>query len=249
MAKQSALIWFSLLFLYLSAACSSGQPTADKGSQEDVPVETTATPTQDVDTANAQPAEAAASVAATATVETTIIPGERVGPVTPDTSRADLVNWFGEAALQDTDIPVGEGFTEAGTTVNAGSDQAFSIIWADERQSQPATVKDLGPAWQTPEGLHIGTTFDQLQTVLGEFDLYGFAWDYGGTVVLKGSNLAAYDGQLILRLQPTLAAVTGSPEAFQAVTGDRLISSNNPNLSALELVVDDMIVYLTPPDQ
>ncbi|HEY9887379.1 MAG TPA: hypothetical protein V6D02_03205 [Candidatus Obscuribacterales bacterium] len=179
-----------------------------------------------------------------------ILPGERVGPVTPNTSRADLAAQWGEAALTDADIAVGEGFTEAGTVVNGGTDTAFAIIWVDASQSQPAIVKDFGPAWQTPEGIHIGTSLAELQQLLGPFELYGFGWDYGGTVVLAGSNLAHYEGQLILRLQPSSAdSWQQHTAAWQAVQGDKLIASDDPNLIPLDLQISDLIVYLTPPEE
>jgi hypothetical protein len=191
------------------------------------------------------------AVASSVLADTTIIPAQQFGPITPDTSRADLAELFGEAALTDTEVHVGEGFTESGTTVNLGTDQAFSIIWMDASQAQPSTVRDLGHVWHTPEGIHVGTSFAELQAVLGDFQLYGFGWDYGGTVVLEGSGLDKYYGSLILRVQPTEpSAFQQLPEdAFYALQGDRPLSSQNPYLANLDLVVDEMIVYLNPPIQ
>ncbi|MEL6384126.1 MAG: hypothetical protein AAFQ89_17065 [Cyanobacteria bacterium J06626_18] len=178
--------------------------------------------------------------------DTTVVPGERVGPVTLATTREDLAAIYGEDALEDTEIPVGEGFTEPGTTVNAGSAQAFSILWTDATQTQPATIRDFGPAWQTPEGLKLGTSFSELKSTAGNFSLFGLGWDYGGTVILEESNLANYDGLLLLRLRPDSEAIKQFPDAYQAVSGDKLLSSEDPNFSSLSLSVDEMIVYLTP---
>ena len=178
--------------------------------------------------------------------DTIVVPGERVGPVTMETTRADLAELFGEAALEDTEIPVGEGFTEPGTTINAGTEQAFSIIWTDETRTQPATAKDFGSAWQTPEGLQLGTSFAELESTLGSFDLFGFGWDYEGTVLLEGSNLENYDGLLILRARPELETTKQFPDEYAAVLGDKQLSSDDPNLDPLNLSVYEMIVYLTP---
>ncbi|MEM1310613.1 MAG: hypothetical protein AAGF98_14155 [Cyanobacteria bacterium P01_H01_bin.153] len=203
------------------------------------------TSTQTAQTATeptANPAEATAALA-----DTTVVPGDRVGPVTNDTSRADLATMFGEAALEDTEIAVGEGFTESGTVVTPEQGKSFAVIWVDESQSEPATVKDFGPAWQTPEGIGIGTDLAELQQILGPFELYGFGWDYGGTLVLEGSSLSNYHGALVLRLQPATAAlIEQQPNAFESVQGDKLLSSDDPNLADLNLVVDEMIVYLSP---
>ena len=174
----------------------------------------------------------------------TILPGERVGAVTKTTSRADLARMFGETALQDTQIPVGEGYAEAGTIVNGGTDQAFSVIWLDSARTQPAIVKDFGPAWKTPEGIHVGMAWEEVRAILGSFKIYGFGWDYGGTVVLEESNLSQYYGLMILRLDTTAAAAQQHPDAYQAVSGDGLFSSDDPNFQTLNPTVEQMIIYL-----
>lgn len=218
-----------------NGAASEKQPT------ETTPERTDSTPKS--------PLEVAENSSSNTLAAMMVVPGDRVGPVTRETSRTALAEMFGESALQDTEIPVGEGFTESGTIVNAGTDQAFSVIWVDDSQSRPATIKDFGSAWRTPEGIRIGMPYEELQTVLGTFTLYGFGWDYGGTVVLESSNLANYYGELILRLEPDLAAIEEQGTAFQAVQGDTLFASDNPNLPLLNLTIDEMIVYLNPPLQ
>ena len=239
-------LWITTLCLLV--ACSSGTSSSEPSSTQELLPSTTSEPLQGT-TASPSLGQTTAITPKADLEDVTIIPGEQVGPVTRQTSRTDLGDLFGEAALQDMQIPVGEGFTESGTIVNAGTEQAFSIIWVDESQTQPATIKDFGAAWQTSEGLKVGTSFTELQTVLGSFSLYGFGWDYEGTLVLAGSTLDQYDGLLILRLQPETAAIEQFPEAYQAVLGDKLLTSNDPNLLRLNLAVNEMIVYLTPPAQ
>jgi hypothetical protein len=85
-----------------------------------------------------------------------------------------------------------------------------------------------------------------LQEKLGEFQLYGFAWDYGGTVVLEGTELAQYEDSLILRLQTAPDAAEKSPDDFQAVAGDGTFSSTNPHLQTLDVEVGETIVRLVP---
>jgi len=254
--------WHLPLFIGILCAvtaCGTGSSTNETVAPagEGAPTETSpedSTPDADAATeTETAPADDSTAAIATATeqadVDLTVIPGERVGPVTRDTSRAELADLYGEAALQDTEVPVGEGFTESGTRVNAGTETAFAVIWVDESQARPATVKDFGPAWQTPEGIHVGMPFSELQAQLGTFDLYGFGWDYQGTVVLEGSDLAGYYGQLILRLAPEASAIAQHPTEYQAVQGDVLLASENPNLPPLDLAVEQMIVYLNPPAQ
>ena len=179
----------------------------------------------------------------------TLVPGQRVGPVTATTSRAQLAQIYGETVLRDESVPVGEGFTEPGTIVNPGSDQQFIIVWLDQQRRRPLLAKGFGPAWKTPEGIGLGMAYGDLQQVLGRFQVYGFEWDYGGCVSLQGSHLETYYGELILRLEASRSAIAQHPQAYQAVMGDRLFPSDDPNLAVLDLTVTSMLVYLNRPVQ
>jgi hypothetical protein len=176
----------------------------------------------------------------------TVIPGERVGSVTSDTSRDELAEIYGEDQLEDQPIAMGEGTTEPGTLVDLGPEQQFAIVWRDETQTVPLLAKDFGPTWQTPEGLGVGVSYATVKSVLGDFQLYGFAWDYEGSLVLEGSNLDRYYGDLLLRVRPSPASVDAHPKEYQAVMGDALFSGNDPNLDALDIQVYEMTVYLNP---
>jgi hypothetical protein len=229
------LLPFALLMVALTATtgCIVPQTTSEP---RDPPATTEPTPPP---SAEVEPPSDAPDQGVTRVV----IPGDRVGPVTATTSRADLVNLYGEAALEDAPIAMGEGFTEPGTIVNADSEWQFAVVWHDDSQAQPLLVKDFGPAWLTPEGLGVGVPYSTLETVLGNFQLYGFAWDYGGTVMLEDSNLDQYNGYLLLRVSPSQEAMTTHVGDYQAVMGDELFASSNAHFQPLELSVYEMVVY------
>lgn len=244
MARWHFLLSFGL-FTLLSACGPT--PATDSTTSESLPAEPVTT---DETALEADEAPTAAPETVSQFADTVVVPGDRVGPITSDTSRTDLVEMFGETVLTDTEVAVGEGFTESGTVVADGSEQTFAVIWVDDRQAEPATVKDFGAVWQTLEGIGVGTSFAELQAILGPFELYGFGWDYGGTLVLENSNLSDYYGSLILRVQPSDPELFQQEAgAFQALQGDKLISSDDPNLPNLDLVVDEMIVYINPPSE
>ncbi|MEE1611341.1 hypothetical protein [Microvirga sp. CF3016] len=53
------------------------------------------------------------------------------------------------------------------------------------RESAPpsGSVDLQGSGWSGPEGLRVGSPFKAVETVNGKpFILYGFEWDYGGTI-------------------------------------------------------------------
>lgn len=176
-----------------------------------------------------------------------VIPGERVGPVTRNTTHQNLAQWFGTSRLTDQSVNIGEGSTQPGTRVDLGSERSFTVIWFDRTRTKPVEVRNLGSAWQTPQGIRIGTPLNQLQQKLGPFQLFGFGWDYGGTVVLEGTKLAQYQKTLVLRLATAPNAPQRAQNDYQAVMGDRKFSSTNPRLKSLGLKVGTMIVRLAPP--
>lgn len=181
--------------------------------------------------------------------DTLVIPGERVGPVTRRTTRQDLAKRFGAARLKDVQVDMGEGFTEPGTRVELGPEYSFDVVWADSGRTRAKEIRNLGSGWRTPQGIGVGTSLAQLQQKLGPFKLYGFAWDYGGTVVLDQTKLAKYKDTLILRLRLAPGAAEKFPNDFRAVTGDDQFSSNNPHLRSLKPEVGEIIVRLSPNQQ
>jgi hypothetical protein len=178
--------------------------------------------------------------------DTVIIPGERVGSVTRDTTRQDLTKRFGAERLTDQQVSIGEGFTEPGTRVDLGSDRSFTVVWADATRTKPVAVRNFGTAWQTTQGIGVGMSLNQLQQKLGSFQFYGFAWDYGGTVLLERTKLSQYKGKLILRLRTAPNVAEKEPNHYRAVIGDRKFSSTNPHLKTLGITVGEMIVRLAP---
>ncbi|NJL46075.1 MAG: hypothetical protein HC922_10945 [Leptolyngbyaceae cyanobacterium SM2_3_12] len=62
--------------------------------------------------------------------------------------------------------------------------------------------------------------------------------------MLEGSQMDKYYGDLLLRVNPSEVAIDKHPEAYQALMGDTLFSGDDPNLTSLDIAVDDMVVYL-----
>jgi hypothetical protein len=231
----------SLLLLTLLGLGACTQTTT-------VPSTPTMTPTPDAQGPETTPPETATDGAETMVTEDyTVLAGQRVGQVTTTTSRQQLADLYGEDNLEDTEVPVGEGFTEPGTVVSFDNQPQFTVVWLDAGRSRPLMAKDFNPTWQTPEGIGVGTPYATLQQQLGPFQLYGFGWDYGGTLSLEGSQLDAYYGLLLLRVEPSQASIDANPEAFQTTSGDRLLPSTDPNLAQLDIQVSDMMVYLNEP--
>ncbi|MDX2214141.1 MAG: hypothetical protein SFY66_12705 [Oculatellaceae cyanobacterium bins.114] len=242
MLKPIRGMFIAALMLIVSCASNPSSETPVSNA----PAETAPTPAPEASAPETATANAPAAAETEAEGDTTVVPGERVGPITRDTTRDDLVELFGEDNLKDETIDIGEGESEIGTIVYPDSERSLTVIWTDDTRNKLAAVINLGSAWKTPEGIGVGMPFAELQEKLGEFQLYGFDWDYGGTVMLEGTQLAAYDGLLVLRLQPADDASEKSPSNYQAVVGDKLFSSTDPNFQSLDITVNEMAVSLDP---
>ncbi len=176
--------------------------------------------------------------------DTFIIPGKRVGLITGETTRADLVELYGETNLKDDVILQGEGTVSVPVTkVNSTTPGALTIFWKDKSRNKILYIKGFGRQWKTLEGLGPGTSIEGLREVLGEFKLTGFGWDYGGLVNLEGTKLSKYKGKLSLTLNPSDDNAYGKyPKQYAAVSGDRELSSSNPNLEPLDVRIYAMTV-------
>ncbi|MEH2350132.1 MAG: hypothetical protein V7K55_19460 [Nostoc sp.] len=188
--------------------------------------------------------------------DTLIVPGERVGPITRTTTKKDLVKLFGASHLVDKTISGPEGIGSfAATQVNLNQGRCLTtscsastllVVWSDNTRSKPLDVRNLGSAWKTREGIGVGTSLSELRKKLGNFKLYGLAWDYGGTILLDNSKLARYQGKVILRVDAAPNAYEKFANDYQAVSGDSTFSSSNPHWKPLGIRLSEIIVVLNP---
>lgn len=174
-----------------------------------------------------------------------IVPGERVGQITAATGFEDLAKLYGAERLTNQQFSVGEGELRPATRIDLGETRSLTVIWTNESRTQAEAVSQLGTDWKTAEGIGIDSTLSDLRAALGDFQLYGFGWDYSGTVVLTGTKLAQYDKLLILRLAPQPGTIEARSADFEALMGDQLFNSDNPHLQALYPSVNRIIVRLS----
>lgn len=220
-----------ILLLSLVVGCSNANSVSESSSNRSPSTELTSSLTP---TANNQE---------DLLKDTLIVPGEQVGPVTQKTTREDLVKIFGESRLSDETISGPEGIGEIPITkVNLGNERSFTVNWSDANRRKIISISNFGSDWKTPEGINSKTSFEQLQQILGKFNLTGLAWDYGGYVNLENTKLSKYQGKLSIRVDATEDTVSKFPKQYQQVTGDRQLSSTNPNWKNLDIRVSKITV-------
>ncbi|HEY9803979.1 MAG TPA: hypothetical protein V6D25_26825 [Leptolyngbyaceae cyanobacterium] len=187
------------------------------------------------------------TVAQAPQIDTLIVPGERVGPVTRTTTRRELAKIFGASRLVDRNISGPEGMGSfAATEVNLNRGRSFLIVWTDKTRTKPLEVPILGTAWKTREGIGVGTPWSELRSKLGNFKLYGLAWDYSGTILLETSKLPQYRGKIMLQVDTAPNAGDRYPKDYQAVLGDGTFSSSDRHWKPLGMRLSKVTVILNP---
>lgn len=193
-----------------------------------------------------QPRSAPFKVVQNTPLNTEIVPGVRVGPITATTSYQDLVKIFGAERLSDVRPPdAKETEREFGTRINLGPDWSLTVVWQDKTKAKPYETIEMGRGWKLPADLKVGMTIAELQPKLGSFQIVGLGGPYGGIVPLTSTKLEQYFGKVIIQLAPKPGADKKFPQEYKAVSGERLIASTDPNWKPLEMTVK-YVVMLFP---
>ena len=173
--------------------------------------------------------ESSQATAPTVGVEWMIVPNRSVGPLTRESSEAQLKQRYGPEMVSSARIQIGEGETMAGTVLFPGDSlRTAEIIWTDSvSRRSPARfiLRGSRSMWQTAEGISLGTTLQELERLNGRpFMLAGFGWDYGGVVTdWGGGTLESALGDVKLYLDPGSEQYQSAP--YSQVLGDRDYSS------------------------
>jgi len=189
-----------------------------------------------------------------------IVPGQRVGPITASTTRADLDTLFGKENVRDggsgnDDVP------EASTVV-FGNDPsaALAVTWDKEHVSTVHICfgTQTGPCrWRTASGIRIGLPLMELQKLNEKsFQVTGFGSEGEGTVVSWRHGMLEEDptacGHLAVRLLPGFE-VDGRPlskeesNLLKQLQGDKPLSSNYMPVLELSPIVSGLELQFTGP--
>lgn len=176
-----------------------------------------------------------------------INPGRNVGPISGQTTQEELRRAFPSGAVAFTDVALGEGFTRPGAVVYPDDDALrLEVLWTDTLEvprAEMVVLRGDTSAWHTPDGLSLGTTLAELESINGRpFRLTGFGWDYSGTVVdWNGGRLAPDSGshRLVVRLLPDDA-----DDVPSRLLGDSDFASDDSAMAVLAPHVTEIYVRL-----
>jgi hypothetical protein len=202
-----------------------------------------------------------------------IVPGKRIGPITPNTSRADLDRIFGKQNVQDQDIDDGEGGKLPATLVFPNETAtSLAILWQNKR-NRVAQVhicnswypRDpyLFPAckWHTVDGVSLRTSLEKLEALNGRaFQLSEWGTDAGPGSISSwlGGRLSVYERDekkgwlgLALEFQVSRNGLTEQQhklyDSIQPQEGVML--SSNPAVRGLHPIVFFMVLFFPGSEQ
>ena len=188
-----------------------------------------------------------------------IVPGQRVGPITASTTRAELDAMFGKENVQERNLGISQGPEAATVVFGDDASVALAITWDRER---PSTIHicfgtQTGPCrWRTAGGIRIGLPIRELEKLNEKsFQLTGFGGEPQGTVISWRKGQLEEDpamcGHLVVRLTPsseTTGALSKSETSLlKQLQGEKPYSSNYLPMLELNLIVSALEMQFVGP--
>ena len=164
------------------------------------------------------------------------------GPFARSASHASLVKAFGKANVALHDVGVGEGETvKASVIFPHDKARRIEVLWISEKaRRNPSEIRvGDGSAWRTTQGVAAKMSLAEVEAINGKpFRLYGFGFDYGGTVIdWDGGRLAARDGGCTLSLRFTMREAADNSGIYGE---ERSFMSDDAAMSKAAPVVEDI---------
>ncbi len=176
-----------------------------------------------------------------------IVPGVKAGPITANTSEADLIKIYGKENVKREEATDGEGMeSEMGSVIYPNdSEKMIKVLWKDTKQMKFPKALELSgdkSVWKTAEGISLGTSVKELEKLNGgRFSFWGFGWDAGG-------GIKSWDnGKFEKKYSPLLLMIRLSDKNISMVEhkeliGDRVISSSNELVQKLNPKVSQISI-------
>ncbi len=189
-----------------------------------------------------------------------IVPGGKIGPISPDASESDLIKLYGKPNIKNEEIYLyNEGEeTETGSVIYPNDPQKkIIILWKDQSKRKfLKRVEFFGDKsyWKLAGGVSLGTSLKDLERINGgEFILWGFGWDAGGFVKTwsNGKLEKNFAGEVSIRLdtisrvkKPDISLVPDNitKDEYFAVQGEREFSSSHPIMQKINPTVCQIFI-------
>jgi hypothetical protein len=181
----------------------------------------------------------------TATISDRLITATGIAGITPTTTEADLIKMFGKENVvrqkeiyANGDVPPCSGFCVFKDKPN----ELLLGIDTENNKKKKLTfilIRGTGGKWHTKDGVKVGTTLAELNTINGKPFLFsGLGWDYGGYINdFQKGKLWQEKPAISLRLDQE----GNLPVGF---SGDVVCKSDAPELKKATLFVGEIFVNI-----
>ena len=154
-----------------------------------------------------------------------------VGLIGHETSRKQLERAVGKDHVVDHRFDQGEGIFLPGVKVMPGTPYELNLQTDGETIER---IEIVGGAIALDNGVRVGSTLAELRTTLGPFEMFGFGWDHGGTLIASGFEPPGFE--VAVQTQPAdPKGHTFTPKGLEVLRGgDQRFPSTHPGLDEIE---------------
>lgn len=148
---------------------------------------------------------------------------------------------FGKENLKQNIAHGPEGTSTYPTTSVLQQTGEVTFNWAPEDTISGVyehlnSISTESPEWETQEGIYVGMSLDELQTLNGEpFSLYGFEWEYGGLCWFEKGALQERSPRLGIKLEAAPSKIQS--DDYRSSVGKSVFQSSDEQIKALDLRV------------
>jgi len=172
-----------------------------------------------------------------------IIPNVRVGKIMANSTAEDIAQAYPNNISND-EVGIGEGIMTQVTHVYAGTPNALTVYWKEGAELQKIdriVISTEGSSWKTENGITVGTTLEKLEELNGQpFKLYGFEWDYAGTITSWENGQLSTDFKISEKFVAQLGTEKAPSEGYGDIVGEDEFLSNHAVIKTRELKVIQM---------
>jgi len=172
-----------------------------------------------------------------------IVPDVSFGDILANNEYVGLYKIYSRENVTNDSVHVGEGFYQEASILFKDTPNEATVFWQEEYEyPEKIVINKENSDWIINNNIKVGTTLDELiELNNGVFNLTGFAWDYGGTVLSwEGGNLEEM-GSIIIRLSGDYEKLGG--EEQKQISGDIQLWSDNEILEKIDLKVSEIVFY------
>lgn len=174
-----------------------------------------------------------------------IVPGEKVGEITQNCTKKDLIDIFGKNNVVESNIGLSEGESIVGVKIFHNTSNELEVLWKDTifQKIDRIIIRNKGTLWKTIDGITIGTSLSDIAKMNEkEITILGFEWDYAGTLVSWNKGKFEKKYAIEKKFAMSFESLSGKVDNYESVMGDKQLKSDNEVIKSMNLKVASMAV-------